>query len=70
MIAGRFPLAMLLTFEATTNAEYRAAGLESLDFLIASLLFDSKGHNNSRPMGNKGWYPKGRNTRAIGSAAD
>ena len=31
---GRFSLAMLRAFDVTTNAEYREAGLESLDFLL------------------------------------
>jgi hypothetical protein len=53
---GRFPLAMLLTYEATGNAECREAGLESLDFLL-KVCFSPDGRQ-LRPVGNKGWYPE------------
>jgi hypothetical protein len=54
---GRFPLAMLLAFDATTNAEYREAGLESLDFLL-TVCFSPDG-KQLRPIGNHGWYHEG-----------
>lgn len=54
---GRFPLAMLLTFEATGNTDSRAAGLESLDFLL-KVCFSPDG-KQLRPVGNQGWYPEG-----------
>jgi len=53
---GRFPLAMLLAFEATGKAECRAAGLESLDFLLKTCF--SPDGKQLRPVGNKGWYPR------------
>jgi hypothetical protein len=53
---GRFPLAMLLTYEATGNAECREAGLESLDFLL-KVCFSADGRQ-LRSIGNKGWYPE------------
>jgi hypothetical protein len=54
---GRFPLAMLLAFDATTNAEYREAGLESLDFLLTVCV--SRDGKQLHPIGNHGWYPEG-----------
>jgi hypothetical protein len=53
---GRFPLAMLLAFKATGNAECRAVGLESLDFLLK--VCSSPDGRQLRPVGNKGWYPE------------
>jgi len=54
---GRFPLAMLLAFEATGNTECRQVGLESLDFLL-KVCFSPDG-KQLRPIGNHGWYPEG-----------
>ncbi len=53
---GRFPLAMLLAFETTGDAECREAGLESLDFLL-KVCFSPDG-KQLRPVGNQGWYPQ------------
>lgn len=54
---GRFPLALLLAFEATGSVECREAGLESLDFLL-EVCFSPDGRQ-LRPVGNQGWYPQG-----------
>ncbi len=54
---GRLPLALLLAYEATGEAECRQAGLESLDFLLKAC-FTSDG-KQLRPVGNQGWYPRG-----------
>jgi len=51
---GRFPLAMLLAFEATGNVACRQAGLESMDFLL-KVCFSPDGRQ-LRPVGNRGWY--------------
>jgi hypothetical protein len=53
---GRFPLAMLLAYEATGTAECRETGLASLDFLL-KVTFSPDGHQ-LRPVGNQGWYPE------------
>jgi hypothetical protein len=54
---GRFPLSLLLAFEATGNVECREAGLESLDFLL-KVCFSPDG-KQLRPVGNQGWFPQG-----------
>jgi hypothetical protein len=53
---GRFPLAMLLAYEATGSAECRETGLASLDFLL-KVTFSPDGRQ-LRPVGNQGWYPE------------
>ena len=53
---GRLPLVMLLAFQATGEARFRQAGLDSLDFLLATC-FPAKGTQLSL-VGNKGWDKK------------
>ena len=53
---GRFPLAMLLAYEATGNIECRESGLASLDFLLK--VSCSPDGRQLRPVGNQGWYPE------------
>ena len=54
---GRLPVALLLAFEVTGDARFRQAGLDSLDFLLATCL-PREGIQLSL-VGNKGWYKKG-----------
>ncbi len=54
---GRLPLALLLAFQATGETRFRQAGLDSLDFLLATC-FRGDGTQLSL-VGNKGWYKKG-----------
>ena len=55
--AGRLPISMLLAFNATGNRDYRAAGLESLDFLL-KICFPGDGKRLSL-VGNKTWLKRG-----------
>ena len=53
---GRLPVALLLAFQVTGDAKFRQAGLDSLDFLLATC-FPGEGSQLSL-VGNKGWYRK------------
>jgi hypothetical protein len=54
---GRLPVALLLAFQATGETRFRQAGLDSLDFLLATC-FPGEG-GQLAPVGNKGWYKNG-----------
>jgi hypothetical protein len=54
---GRLTIAMLLASEATGDANYRAAGLDSLHFLLATCFTNDS--TMLTPVGNKGWFKQG-----------
>ena len=49
------PWAMLTAYETIKDQRYREIGLESLDFLLSTTFV----HDVFRPVGCKGWFPRG-----------